>query len=219
MEKMPYREQLERLATNTDGASWQAATSDWRSGLPLLSGQLVTLRDLRVSDAPSLLRTLPPEEVRKFVAPPPTTVDGFANFILWAHAQRARGTYLCFGVVPEGHDDAIGLFQVCELEPGFGTAEWGFALGSRFWGTGVFEESARLVADFVFDVIGSHRLEARAAAADGRGNGALKKIGAEQEGVLRKSLFGDGIYLDQLLWTILDENWRACRARQPAPVH
>ena len=55
----------------------------------------------------------------------------------------------------------------------------------------------------------THRLEARAAILNGRGNGALRKIGAMQEGILRKSFLRNGEYLDQALWTILDEDWRA----------
>jgi hypothetical protein len=29
---------------------------------------------------------------------------------------------------------AIGLFQLRSLEPTFETAEWGFAIGTAFWG-------------------------------------------------------------------------------------
>ena len=65
-------------------------------------------------------------------------------------------------------------------------------MGSEFWGTGMFAEGARLVLDFAFDVIGVHRLEARAAVANGRGNGALRKIGAVQEGLLRRSFLRNG---------------------------
>ncbi len=219
MEKMPYQEQLDIQAV-VDGTPWQAVTSDWRSGLPLLCGKHVTLRELRLSDAASLLAMLTTEEVTRFISPPPTTIEGFERFILWAHRQRTSGSYVCFAVVPEGCEDAVGLFQVRQLEPGFGTAEWGFALGSPFWGTGIFPEAARLVVDFVFDTIGTHRLEARAAVANGRGNGALKKLGAVQEGILRKSLFRHGLYLDQILWTILDEDWRAAKPGwRPSLVH
>ncbi len=219
MEKMPYREQLDVPAVETGGTSWQTVSSDWRAGLPLLSAPHVTLRELRLSDAPSLLSMLTTEEVTRFISPPPTTVDGFERFILWTHRQRAQGSYICFAVVPEGYEDAVGLFQVRQLEPGFGTAEWGFAVGSPFWGTGMFVESARLVLDFVFDVVGTHRVEARAAVANGRGNGALKKLGAVQEGVLRKSLFRHGLYLDQILWGILDEDWRLARTGRQPRVH
>ena len=60
--------------------------------------------------------------------------------------------------------------------------------------------------DFAFDVIGVHRLEARAAVENGRGNGALRKIGAVQEGILRKSFLRNGRALDQSLWAILHED-------------
>jgi ribosomal-protein-serine acetyltransferase len=71
----------------------------------------------------------------------------------------------------------------------------------------VFLDGARLVVDFAFGVLGTHRLEARAAVQNGRGNGALRKLGAVQEGVLRRSLLRNGVYLDQVLWTILHDEW------------
>jgi RimJ/RimL family protein N-acetyltransferase len=192
-------------------ATAATTTTDWRSGLPVLAGSNFTLRELRTDDAASLLAMLTTEEVARFISPPPTTVEGFERFIVWAHRERLAGNYACFAVVPSGMDTAIGIFQVRALEPGFGTAEWGFALGSQYWGTGLFVDGARLVLDFAFDVVGARRLEARAAAANGRGNGALRKIGAVQEGVLRRSFLRNGQYHDQVLWSILAEDWRLQR--------
>ena len=164
------------------------------------------LRELRVSDAPSLLALLTTEEVTRFISPPPTTIEGFERFIQWAQRERAAGRYTCFAVVPDGYDTAVGLFQIRQLDPTFGTAEWGFALGSAFWGSGLFVSGAELMIDFAFDVIGVHRLEARAAVENGRGNGALRKIGAVQEGILRKSFVRNGRQMDQSLWAILPED-------------
>jgi [ribosomal protein S5]-alanine N-acetyltransferase len=211
MEKMLYCdvEEFARTQTTVPVARAATTTTDWRQNVPVLAGSMVTLRELRLSDATSLLSMLTTAEVARFISPPPTTVEGFERFIAWTHRERAAGQYVCFAVVPHGLDTAIGLFQVRELEPGFATAEWGFVIGSPFWGTGVFLDGAKLMVDFTFDVLGAHRLEARAAVANGRGNGALRKIGAVQEGVLRKSFLRNGEYLDQTLWTILDEDWRS----------
>src|SRR6476659_9134067 len=197
----------------------QTTTSNWQQALPVLAGSMVTLRELRLSDAASLLTMLGSEEVARFISPPPTTVDGFERFIAWTNRERAAGNYVCFGVVPHGMDTAIGIFQIRQLEPGFGTAEWGFAIGSEFWGTGGFMDGAKMVVDFAFNVIGTHRLEARAAVANGRGNGALRKVGALPEGVLRKSFLRNGEYLDQTLWTILDEDWRRAKSVWGPKVH
>ena len=55
----------------------QVVTTDWRRTLPVLTAPALTLRELRLSDAPSLLAMLATEEVARFISPPPTTVDGF----------------------------------------------------------------------------------------------------------------------------------------------
>jgi [ribosomal protein S5]-alanine N-acetyltransferase len=210
MEKMPYQDGVDLEVTSPSRV--EVTSSDWRAGLPVLPGEKVTLRELRLSDAPSLLAMLASDEVTRFISPPPTTVEGFERFITWTHAQRAAGAYVCFAVVPKGLDVAVGLFQVRQLEPSFATAEWGFAIGSPFWGTGIFTEGARMVVDFAFETVGVHRLEARAAVQNGRGNGGLRKLGAVQEGVLRKSFLRRGEYLDQILWSILDEDWMHSKA-------
>jgi ribosomal-protein-alanine N-acetyltransferase len=185
-------------------------TTDWRRQLPTLRGSVVGLRELRLSDAPALLALISTEEVARFISPPPTTVEGFERFVAWALRQQAAGEYVCFAVAL--HDAAIGIFQIRRLDPDFGTAEWGFAIGSSFWGTGVFEGAARLILAFAFDVIRVHRLEARSALHNGRGNGALRKIGAVHEGTLRRSLLCRGEYMDQALWSILRDDWRQSKA-------
>jgi len=208
MEKMPYQPELDRpIAAETGSIS-----SDWRAALPVLVGSTITLRELAVTDAPSLFAMLTPEEVSRFISPPPTTVEGFEKFITWACAERAAGRYACFAVVPHGMQTAIGLFQVRQLEPGFATAEWGFAIGSAFWGSGIFLEAGQMVVGFAIETLGVSRLEARAAVANGRGNGALRKLGAVQEGVLRRSFLKNGQFLDQMLWSILSEEWRQTKA-------
>jgi len=196
------------------------ATTNWQAALPVMSGATFTMRELRIEDAPSLLAMLTTEEVARFISPPPTTVEGFERFIAWTHHERRAGSYACFAIVPNGMEAAMGIFQVRSLDPGFGTGEWGFAMGSQFWGTGIFVEAARLVLDFAFEVIGAERLEARAAVANGRGNGALRKIGAVQEGLLRRSFLRNGQHHDQVLWGILADDWRLQRlAQAPAVTH
>jgi RimJ/RimL family protein N-acetyltransferase len=53
-----------------------------------------------------------------------------------------------------------------------------------------------------------NRLEARSAVDNGRGNGALQKIGATREGILQRSFLRDGVYHDQVMWSICAGDWR-----------
>jgi ribosomal-protein-alanine N-acetyltransferase len=212
MEETPYQPELDSEFPPVGLERPGPRAADWRAELPSLIGSLVTLRELRPSDAPALFAALTSEQVSRFISPPPSTVNGFERFIAWTLQQREAGHYVCFAVVPHGSEIAVGIFQVRSLEPAFGTAEWGFAIAAEFWASGIFTDGARLVVDFVFDVLGTHRLEARAAVQNGRGNSALRKIGAVQEGILRRSFVRNGEYLDQVLWTILKEEWRQSKA-------
>jgi RimJ/RimL family protein N-acetyltransferase len=193
--------------------------NEWRRELPLLRGRHVQLREIRGSDAAVLLAMLTPREVARFISAPPTTVEGFERFTEWANQERAAGRSVCYAVVPLGSDGVIGVFQVRQLDPEFRTAEWGFALGAPFWGTGVFMDAARLTVEFAFEAVGAHRLEARASVANGRGNGALAKLGAVREAVLRESFLRDGIYHDQALWSILRTDWRQAKAVWGSIIH
>jgi RimJ/RimL family protein N-acetyltransferase len=217
---MPFVESLHAtLPAMEYPAAHETTTTDWRRQLPVLAAGAVTLRALRAEDARSLHALLTTEEVARFISPPPTSVEGFERFIAWAHAEQAAGRYACFAVVPAGTDTAVGIFQVRQLDAAFDTAEWGFVIGSPFWGTGLFADGARLVVDFAIDTIGVHRLEARAAVANGRGNGALAKVGAVREAVLRQSFDRHGQRYDQHLWAILSDDWKASRTLQRPQVH
>jgi ribosomal-protein-serine acetyltransferase len=188
-----------------------SASPDWRDRLPVLRSGKVTLRELAPPDAQALWAFINSAEVTRFLSPPPPTVEGFERFIAWTRRQRAVGVQASFALIVEGFDTPVGIFQLRQVEPGFGTAEWGFAIGSAFWGTGVFRTGAELIMHLAFEVIGVHRLEARACLENTRGNAALRKIGAVKEGVLRRSFLHNGEYLDQVLWTIVDEDWRQAK--------
>ena len=173
----------------------------------MLKAGSVVLRELRLSDAPALLQMLSTEEVSRFISPPPTTVAGFERFIAWTQRERGAGRYICYGIVPAGCEHAVGIIQVRQLGLSMDVVEWGFAVGSEFWGTGVFQASARAVLAFAFAALGTTRVEARSSIENGRGNGALQKLGATREGVLRKSFLRDGVYHDQVLWSIVADDW------------
>jgi RimJ/RimL family protein N-acetyltransferase len=197
-----------------------AQPHDWRTALPTMITPLCTLRELRLEDAASLCAQLTTEEVSRFISPPPTTVEGFEAFIRWTHDQRARGRYACFGVVPNGEAAAVGLFQVCLRDQEPMTAEWGFVLGSSYWGTGIFIACARRVLEFVFTQLPVRCLKALAVPMNGRGNGALRKVGAVRTGLLKGSLDRFGERLDQAVWIISRRDWLASvRNRWRQTVH
>ena len=118
---------------------------DWRQGLPVLHGPSVILREPRLTDAVALFTQLTTPLVARYISTPPSSPQGFERFISWVQHERYVGRHACFGIVPDGMHEPVGLLQVREVEASFGTAEWGFALGDACWGTGLFQRSAALL--------------------------------------------------------------------------
>src|SRR5262245_57418057 len=108
--------------------------------VPLLRGDLMTLREVAASDVYTLFTLLSDPAATAFMAPPPPTLAKFAGFVEWSHQQRAQGRGICFGIVPDGMTAAAGILQVRGLELMSSDAEWGFVLSPHFWSTGVFSE-------------------------------------------------------------------------------
>jgi RimJ/RimL family protein N-acetyltransferase len=168
----------------------------------------VSVRELHDHDAPALFELLADPIVAADMSPPPPSIEAFRGFIAWARSERQAARSIAFGIVPNGLQLAVGVIQLRPQEPSWGVAEWGFAIGASFWGTGAFPEAASLVAGFAFDRMSVHRLEARAVAGNTRGNGALQKLGAQPEGTLA-SAFNRGDHFDaQLLWAVNADEWR-----------
>ena len=181
---------------------------DWRKGLPDLVGKRLKLRELHRTDAAPLHADLMRPEVRPYMWPPPPTVAAFESFIDWSHTERAEGKYIGYGMVLRGEEQVRGVFELRRLQPGFLRGELGFVLSPSVWGTGAFDEAARLLLDFAFRVVKVHRIEARAAVDNVRGNAALRKLGATREGTLKEAFVRDDRYIDQYMWSLLDTQWK-----------
>lgn len=199
-----------------DAIARRTSPSDWRVALPVLRAPGVTLRELEPIDAPVLASLVADPDVRQFIPPPPSSAADFRRFIAWSRQQRIDGTMVCYGIVPEGHETAAGLLQLHELEPPFRVAEWGFVLGRPYWGRHLVGRAARAFLHFVFETVGVNRLEARSMAANTRANALLRRLGSTDEGYLRRSFLLGGEYHDDILWAILDADWRAQQQSAPA---
>ena len=182
-------------------------TSTWRTELPTLTGRSVTLREIAAQDLAALVTLLSVGDATRFGNDGPVSDVAVQELIDRALRDRAAGHAFTYTITLSSTRTLVGLAQVRQLDPGFEAAEWECTVAPASRGTGVFLDSARLVGSFTFGVIGTHRLEARVLLQNGRANGALRKLGAVQEGILRRSLRRHGEYFDQVLWSLLKEDW------------
>jgi ribosomal-protein-alanine N-acetyltransferase len=180
---------------------------DWRVELPALSAGGVHLREPTAVDQSGLVDLLSMADATRFRLDYPVTEEAIAQFIGRSWRDRTAGTGVTYTILTGSPPQLVGLIQVRQLDVSFGTGEWECMIAPSARGSGVFVEAARLVASLAFGTIGAHRLEARVLLQNERANGALRKLGAVQEGYLRRSLRVGDRYLDQVLWALLREEW------------
>jgi RimJ/RimL family protein N-acetyltransferase len=170
-----------------------------------------------------------------------TAADASATYIGWWNdpeiqaglGQRARGwgrteaqkhiarfdNRLRFhlGIFPHGEPLPIG-FIAAFIEPA-GRARTNTVIGEkRYWGAGVVIEVRARVLEFLFEVIGVHKVYGEV---DGRNFASVfnyKAQGFTREGVLREHLAGpDGERHDRVVFGLLRAEWLAAR-RTAAPA-
>ena len=184
-----------------------SSTPDWRQELPPLTAKLVTLREPSSSDLRPLMDLLLLADASRFGIDEPVSELAVQQMLdRTAHDRRAGVAFTSVITVPSTRA-VVGLLQTRQIDLSWESAEWECTLAPSWRGTGVFLEAARLVGSFAFGTVGVHRLEARVLLQNGRANGALRKLGAVQEGILRESMRRGNEYLDQVLWSVLKEDW------------
>ncbi len=182
-------------------------TTNWRTELPALTGRVVTLCEPAVQDLGPIVDLLSLTDATRFGLDDSMSELNAQELIDRVGRDRTAGLSFTYAITLSTSRALVGLVQVRGLDPAFEAAEWECTIAPSSRGTGIFLEVARLVGSFTFGTLGTHRLESRVLLQNGRANGALRKLGAAQEGVLRRSIRRGGEYFDQVLWSMLKDDW------------
>lgn len=192
----------------------------WREQLPRLVRPGVTLREPVAADAVALFTTLPPDApAQALVDPPPASLAGFDAFVERVQAARRLGQVACWVIVPDESDVPVGIIGVRAMDPHASMVEGFAVLAQEFRGTLLFQTVGRMVLECLFGPMRVHRAEFRVDVRNGRANGALRKLGATQEGLLRRARRADGECLDQVLWAIVSTDLTQAPAARSARIH
>lgn len=172
-----------------------------------ITGELVTLRAWRPSDAPSLARHANNPNVAIQLRdrfPHPYTLADARQFI--QSVAGARPTMLFAMVVAGDAVGGIGFFPGADVERF--SAEIGYWLGESYWGRGITVEAIRLVSGYAFETCNLLRLFALPFADNSRSTRVLEKAGYTREAVLRASSVKHGRVRDQALYALVNANWK-----------
>lgn len=169
-----------------------------RDDLPVsdlrLDGPRVSLRPIREADRPRLRSILAEPGVARWWG---TESPDEAAAELYDPGQSAFAIEL--------GEQMVGSIQVSEEEtPDYRHASIDIFVGDAHQGEGIGPEAIRLLARYLFDVRGHHRLTIDPAAANSRAIRAYERVGFRRVGVMRAYERGaDGTWHDGLLMDLL----------------
>lgn len=91
-------------------------------------------------------------------------------------------------------------------------AEFGYTLGSPYWGVGLGTEAARALVNLAFDRFETHRVWATCDTRNRRSFGVMEKLGMRREGTLRQNQPAhEGGWRDTHVYAVLAQEWAARR--------
>jgi N-acetyltransferase len=141
--------------------------------------------------------------------------DEMRAYVEAALALQAQGAALPFATVHRASGRVAGSTRFGAIEPAHRKVEIGWTwLGREFRRTALNTEAKLLMLTHAFERLGCVRVELKTDVLNQRSRTAIRRLGATEEGVLRRHLINDrGRSRDTVYYSVLDSEWPAVKAR------
>lgn len=172
--------------------------------MPELTTERLVLRDFAVDDFEAVHAYAADPEVCRYLSWGPNTVEQTRSFLSEMVAASGRGDRSSFTWAVTSAGAVLGACSVTVSSVEHRRGEMGYALAQAAWGQGYATEAAAVVLDFARTRLGLQRLEATCRPGNVASVGVLRKIGMQQEGLMRSHMLIRGRREDSLLFAAID---------------
>lgn len=108
----------------------------------------------------------------------------------------------------------IGTCALSQLDGDNGSALFHITIGERdCWGRGYGSEATALMLEHAFANLGLHRVALSVFSFNVRALRAYRRLGFITEGRAREAIWRDGRFWDEILMSMLEDDWRVLRGR------
>jgi RimJ/RimL family protein N-acetyltransferase len=123
---------------------------------------------------------------------------------------RSGSNCVSFRLRTLANDRLIGYISLHSIEWNNQTAILSIGIGeAEYRDKGYGSEALQLILHYAFNELNLHRVGLDVISTNARGIRAYEKVGFQHEGVLRQSVYRDGVRVDQLVMGILRPEWQA----------
>lgn len=183
-----------------------------------LEGRHVRLEPLEPHHANALLDAALDPRIWEFTSSVLRNADDVRKYVEVALEWQRTGTAVPFVTIDRAANRVVGSTRFENIHVTNRRAEIGWSwLNPKWWRTVINTEAKYLMLCHAFEQWRCIRVEFKAAASNHRSRDAILRLGAKEEGVLRRHMIrSDGSYGDSVYFSILDDEWPDVKRRLEA---
>ena len=180
---------------------------------PVLEGAHVRLEPLALDHEAALWEIAKEPDIWRWTSAWIQTRDDLRRYLETALAERDEGRSLPFATLERSSGRVVGCTRFGTIELEHRRVEIGWTwIGKPWQRTAINTEAKYLMLRHAFEVLGCQRVELKINSLNQPSRAAILRLGAKEEGTLRKHQIGDrGDVRDTVYFSILDEEWPSVR--------
>lgn len=175
---------------------------------PILETERLKLVEIEQNDAESIFDIFSRDEVTKYYGV--NTIKTIVQAVEMVNAFKEKFTNkqaIRWAIRLKETNEFLGTVGIHNISQWSKRAEIGYELHPDFWRKGYTSEAVLEVIKYCFWDLGLHRIGAITFLDNHSSIRLLKKIGFQQEGILRGYLFQDEIHHDGYIFSLLKPDW------------
>lgn len=188
---------------------------------PTLVGEKVLLRPFLVEQDLPVLRPViqDPEVGRLTGSPVAQSWDDEAEdrFLAWYGTRHEQRDRLDLAVIDQTTGACVGEVVLNQWDAGNRSCNFRILLAAEGRDRGLGTEATRLIVGYGFERLGLHRISLGVFSFNPRARRAYEKAGFVVEGVLRDAYLSDGVWVDDIVMSILAPEWEIHRGGPHGP--
>ena len=175
-----------------------------------LEGEFVRLEPLKIEHLDALCEVGMTDSLWFFTANVVQTVEDMRKYVETALNEAERKVSLPFVTIDRKQNKIIGSTRFGNIDAHNRKAEIGWTWINPLWQrTNINTEAKLLMLTHAFETWNCVRVELKTDVLNEKSRNAMLRIGAKQEGILRRHIITDaGRFRDTIYFSIIDDEWR-----------
>ncbi len=188
--------------------------TQWMQVEPVtLEGRLVRLEPLTLAHVDRMCDVGFDPEIWTWMSSRIEDREGMSRFVEVALEGQREGHMLPFATIDRASGTLVGSTRYGAIDRENRRLEIGWTwIAPRWQRSGVNREAKLLMLQHAFETLGCHRVELKTDSNNAKSRAAILRLGATQEGILRKHMISQGRRRDSVYFSLLDDEWPAAKA-------